>query len=161
MVTIAPEEFRARRCEPKRGAFGEKKLQAASSMALGHGATLLLSGSVFNNAGEHSIYFPEANSPATNYGRAIDMNGEKGYHLFGNLHLARLERDRAVWRSRRRFSPSPGVPTVFNDRGTRGLDSRNFIDATYTHNFDASRSLQWRMYYDSYRFRGHFPLSGR
>jgi hypothetical protein len=54
-------------------------------VALGHGAKLLLSGSVLNNAGEHSLYFPEADSPATNFGRAIDMNSEKGYHLFGDF----------------------------------------------------------------------------
>lgn len=155
LVTISPAEFNAAEVRTEVGSFGEKKLQAASSIPLGHGATLLLSGALFNNSGEHSIYIPQFNFSATNYGRAIDMDGEKGYHLFANL----------TWRgwsvvallgAREKIQPISWGETVFNDRGTRGLDSRNFIDATYTHSFDASRSLQWRTYYDSFRFRGAF-----
>ena len=155
VVTIAPEEFKAAEVRMEVGSFGEKKIQAASSIPFGHDATLLLSASVFNNSGEHSIYLPQFNSPATNYGRAIDMDGEKGYHLFGNLSW-RGWSVIALLGARDKIQPISWGETVFNDRGTRGLDSRNFIDATYTHSFDSSRSLQWRTYYDSFRFRGVF-----
>ncbi|MBZ5591205.1 MAG: TonB-dependent receptor [Acidobacteriia bacterium] len=155
VVTIAPEEFGGTQVRAEAGTFGEKKLQAASSIPLGHGATLLLSGALFNDAGVHSMYIPAEDSPATNFGRAIDMDGEKGYHLFANLTW----RDwsvLAVFDARPKIQPVSWGPTVFNDRGSRAIDSRNFIDATYTHNFDESRSLQWRMYYDNYRFLGIF-----
>jgi outer membrane receptor protein involved in Fe transport len=155
IVTIRPEEFGGTQVRTEVGTLGEKKLQAASSIPLGHGATLLLSGALFNDAGEHSIVIPGENSPATNFGRAIDMDGEKGYHLFGNLtwHDWSIL---AVFDARPKIQPVSWGPTVFNDRGNRAIDSRNFIDATYTHKFDESRSLQWRMYYDNYRFRGIF-----
>jgi outer membrane receptor for ferrienterochelin and colicins len=155
VVTIAPEEFGGTQVRAETGTFGEKKLQTASSMPLGHGATLLLSGALFNDAGEHSIYIPAENSPATNFGRAVDMDGQKGYHLFANLTW----RDWSflgVFDARSKVQPVSWGPTVFNDSGTRAIDSRNFIDATYTHKFDESRSVQWRMYYDNYRFRGIF-----
>jgi outer membrane receptor for ferrienterochelin and colicins len=137
VVTISPEEFSGTQVRAKTGTLGEKKLQAASSMALSHGATLLLSGALFNDAGEHSIYIPRENSPVTNFGRAIDMDGEKGYHLFANLTW----RDwsiLAVFDARPKIQPVSWGPTVFNDSGTRAIDSRNFTDATYTHKFDES-----------------------
>ena len=159
VVTIPPEEFQGTIVRVETGSFGEKKVQAASSVALGHGATLLLSGSVLNNAGEHSIYFPEADSPATNFGRAIDMNSEKGYHLFGDFtwHNWRVT---ALFGGSQRIQPISWGPTIFNDRGTRITDLRNFVEATYTHSFDAARVLEWRISYDSYRGPGifHYPL---
>jgi iron complex outermembrane receptor protein len=155
VVTIAPEEFGGTQVRAEAGTLGEKKLQAASSMPLGHGATLLLSGSSYNDAGENSINIPGEDSPATNFGHAVDMDGEKGYHLFGNLtwHDWSIL---GVFDARSKIQPVSWGPTVFNDSGTRAIDSRNFIDATYTHNFDESRSLHWRLYYDNYRFRGIF-----
>ena len=159
VVTIPPEEFQGTMVRVETGSYGEKKVQAASSVALGHGATLLLSGSVLNNAGEHSIFFPEADSPATNYGRAIDMNSEKGYHLFGDFtwHNWRVT---ALFGGSQRIQPISWGPTIFNDRGTRITDLRNFVEATYTHSFDVARVLEWRTSYDSYRSPGifHYPL---
>ncbi len=157
VVTFFPEELNTE-VRTEAGSLGEKKLQAMTFIALGHGATLLLSGSLFNDAGQHSIYFPEDISPATNYGRAINMNGEKGYHLFGDFvwHSWNVT---ALFGTRDEIQPVSFGPTIFNDRGTRVEDSRNFVDATYTHDFDSSRSLQWRIEYDSYRFQGiyHYP----
>jgi outer membrane receptor protein involved in Fe transport len=156
VVTIAPEEFSGTQVRAAAGSFGEKKLQAAPSIPLGHGAALLLSGALFNNSGEHSIdIVPAADNPEAHYGRAIDMDAEKGYHLFGNLtwHDWSIL---GVFDARSKIQPVSWGPTIFNDPGTRAIDSRNFIDATYTHNFDESRSLQWRMYYDNSRFRGIF-----
>jgi outer membrane receptor for ferrienterochelin and colicins len=159
VVTFSPEELKTTEARAETDSFGEKKFQAMTSMSLGHGATLLLSGSLFNDSGQHSIYFPEDNSPATNNGYAINMNGQKGYHLFGDFtwHGWNVS---ALFGLRDEIQPISYGPAVFNDRGTRALDSRNFIEATYTHDFDPSRSLQWRIFYDSYRYAGvyHYPL---
>ena len=50
--------------------------------------SLLLSASVFNNSGPGVLYFPEFDAPETNYGRALKMDGEKGFHLFGMRYYA-------------------------------------------------------------------------
>ena len=47
----------------------------------------------------------------------------------------------ALFGVRDEIRPVSFGPTVFNDRGTRAMDSRNFIDATYTHDFNPSRSV--------------------
>ena len=48
-------------------------------------AKVLFSGSVYNNTGESPLFFPQFDTPQNNYGEAIDMNGEKGYHFFSTL----------------------------------------------------------------------------
>ncbi len=155
IVTLSPDEFKNTKVTAETGSFGEKKIQAATAVSLGHGAAMLFSGSILNNSGEHSLYFPEANSPANNFGRAIDVDGEKGYHLFADFawHDWRVT---SLFGARQKIQPISWGPTIFGDPGSRALDSRNFVEATYTHNFDSSRSLQWRTFYDSYRFRGVF-----
>ena len=67
------------------GSLGERKIEANTAVALGQNANLLVSASVFNNAGAHQLYVSELDAPQNNFGRAIDMDGEKGYHLFADL----------------------------------------------------------------------------
>src|SRR5579871_2186519 len=128
VVTFSPTEFSSTQMRVETGSLGEKKVQAASSLPLGHGANLLVSLSAFNDAGEHSIYIPEYDSPATNNGQAINMAGEKGYHLFGNLTW----RDwsfTGLFGGAQRTQPVSWGPTVFNDPGTSATDKPNFVDA--------------------------------
>ncbi len=155
VVTFTPEEFKSTQVRTEIGSLGEKKMQAASSVSLGHGANLLLSLSAFNNTGEHSIYVPEYDSPETNHGRAINMAGEKGYHLFSNLTWHDWSFT-GLFGGRQVTQPISWGSTIFNDPGTRITDIPNFVDATYTHSFHSSDSLQWRTYYGLYRFRGVF-----
>jgi outer membrane receptor protein involved in Fe transport len=159
VVTFSPSEFADTRVKAEVGSFGEKKVQAASSFGMGHGANLLLSASVLNDRGEHSVYVPEYDSPDTNFGRAVGVDGETGYHLFGNLTWGDWNVS-ALFGGRDKSQVISWGATVFNDPGTHSEDTPTFVDATYTHKVDSSRSLQWRTYYGGYRFRGtfHYPL---
>src|SRR4051794_36965937 len=85
IITKTPDEAGPLSLTADGGSFGEKKIQAMGSTHLGRNARLLLSGSVFNNGGEKSLYFPGFDTPETNHGAALRMDGEKGYHFFGNL----------------------------------------------------------------------------
>ena len=134
--------------------LGERKTEASTAIPLGKGANLLFSTSVFNNSGAQSLYFSEFDSPGTNFGRAVRMDGEKGFHGFidltwGNWDIIVAEGDRI-----KQQPISWAVTTVFNDRGTTAEDSLGFIDARYTKNFDSDRVLTWQTSYDSYRYRG-------
>jgi outer membrane receptor for ferrienterochelin and colicins len=155
VVTFSPHEFKGTQLRTETGTLGEGKLQGASSLKIGDNASLLLSASILRSNGQHSIYVPEYDAPDTNFGRAVGVDGERGYHLFGNLTWHDWNFS-ALYGGRDKHQVISWGPTVFNDPATRSSDAPNFADASYTHAFDTSRSLHWRTYFDSYRFRGVF-----
>jgi outer membrane receptor for ferrienterochelin and colicins len=135
--------------------LGERKTSVSSSIALGRGANLLLSTSIFNDAGAEQLYFPEFDGPATNFGRAIDMDGEKGYQAFADLAWGNWEAV-MVTGDHVKTQPVSWGNTVFNDRGTRAQDARGFLELSYTRDLPGDRTLTWRTSYDTYRFRGTY-----
>src|SRR5258708_31842535 len=123
-------------------------------MNLGHGATLLASAAFFNNGGQ-SLYFPEFDGAATNFGRAVGVDGERGYHVFTNL----------IWRnwtftgylgSRQKEVPTGWYGTIFGDRGNKILDARGFFEAAYARDLSPPRKIRWRIYYDQYPYRARY-----
>jgi len=158
VITKSPVEFEPWRIVAETGSFGERKAQVSSSQYLGRGANLLISASVFNNIGQ-SLYFPEFDSPATNYGRAVDTDGEKGYHTFANL-IWRNWSFLGYFNSREKLVPTGDYGTVFNDRGTKYVDGRGFLESAYQRSIGAEGELRWRAYYDQYRSTDRFDFPG-
>ncbi len=157
VVTKSPAEARRLRVSTESASFGEKKILLASAMNLGHGANLLASVSVFNSGGQ-SLYFPEFDRPATHFGRAVDVDGERGYHAFANL----------IWRnwsftgyfgSRQKEIPTGWYGTIFGDRGNKILDARGFLEAAYARDLSPARKIRWRIYYDQYRYRARYDYA--
>ena len=154
IITKTPNEVGPVSLTASVGSFGEKKIQVMGSTPLGQNASLLLSGSVFNNSGEKSLYFPGFDTPQNNHGVAQRMDGEKGYHFFGNL----------VWRNwtfttvisdRNKTQPISWGPTVFNDRGTHVVENSNYVEAAYTREVRGG-TLDWKTYYNQTHLGGRF-----
>jgi len=122
--------------------------------SIGKNAKVLFSGSVFNNSGESPLFFPEFNAPETNYGQAVHMNGQKGYHFFSNLTWGKWNIT-AVFADRKEIQPISWGPTIFNDPGTTVNDIRNYVEATYTREV-AGGTLRWRTYYDAFHEQDRF-----
>ena len=156
IITKSPSEAGPLTLTADTGSFGEKKVQIMETVSLG-GAQILLSGSAYNNTGQSPIYFPEFNAPQTNYGNAIDMNGEKGYHFLANLVWGNWT-IMAAFADHDQIQPISWGPTIFNDRGTQNSDARNFIDAAYERQI-AGGTLRWRTYYDAYHYLGRFDYA--
>jgi outer membrane receptor protein involved in Fe transport len=158
IITKSPGEAGPLTVTADIGSFGEKKMQVADTGSLG-GAKVLFSGSVFNNTGQSPLFFPELNTPQNNNGKAIDMNGERGYHFFANL-IWRNWTVTASFAGHDQIQPIGFGPTIFNDRGSQNADNRDFVDAVYVRKI-AEGTLQWRIYYDSFhnQGRGEYPLA--
>ncbi len=155
VVTRRPSDAHGASVHLETGSLGERKLEVSASRPLPHGANLLVSASVFNNAGAHELYFSEYDTPRTNFGRAINMDGEKGYHAFAGLTWRNWELLIAAG-DRVKTQPVSYGDTVFNDPGTTAEDSRGFIDLSYKKDLSGDRSLSWRLSYDAYRYRGAY-----
>jgi iron complex outermembrane receptor protein len=161
VITKSPEHTQGTTARTEAGSLGERKLTVTRGMRLPGGSSLLVSGTAFGAAGQRDIYIPEYDTPATNQGLAVNMDGQRYYRLFadftaGNWQITSL----AV--SRRKIQPVSWGDTVFNDRGTRVTDQRAFVDVQYAREYDSGHSLRWKTYYDAYRFKGvyHYPLDG-
>jgi len=159
VVTKAPEEAGPPSLTARFGSFGEKNTQMMATVPIGKRAKVLLSGTVFNNSGESPLYFQGLDTPETNHGQAIRMDGEKGYHFFSNLTW-RNWNITAVLSNRNKIQPVSWGDTVFNDRGTHLDETANYVDAAYSREFTKG-TLRWRTYYNQDRLRGRFdyPLS--
>ena len=158
VITKRPRDVHGTAIRMETGSLGERKMEANTAVALGQTANLLVSASVFNNAGAHQLYISELDTAQTNFGRAIDMDGEKGYHAFADLTWGNWEA-LVVAGDRIKIQPVSWGDTVFNDRGTRVEDSRGFLELSYTRDLPGDRTLTWRTSYDAYRYRGiyHYP----
>jgi len=152
IITKSPDEAGPLTLTTNTGSFGEKKVQIVETGSLG-GAKFLFSGSVFNNAGESPLFFPQYKTPQTNNGLAIDMAGEKGYHFFGTLDW-RNWTVTAAFSGDSKIQPISWGSTIFNNPGTRNNDERNFIDAAYERMIGGG-TFRWRTYYDSFHYEGH------
>jgi outer membrane receptor protein involved in Fe transport len=161
VITRRPSDVHGTSVRSEIDSLGERKLEANTAVALGRGANLLISGSAYNNAGAHELYFSALDSAQNNFGRAINMDGEKGYRAFADLTWGNWEA-LAVAGDRVKIQPVSWADTVFNDPGTRAEDSRGFFELSYTRDLPGDRTLTWRTSYDEYRYRGiyHYPLDG-
>jgi outer membrane receptor for ferrienterochelin and colicins len=154
VLTKKPAEMSGMQVETTLGTAGEKKAHLAAAGSWKH-MTGVFSASAFNFGGEHSIYISERDTPENNLGPAINMDGQRGFHLFANVTwrawnftFMEGERDKIV-------PVSWGGSTVFNDRGTRLLDRHGFAEATYQHSW-ARSDLEWRLSYDWYDYVAHY-----
>jgi len=159
IVTKSPVDYPGFRASAETDSFGERKTEVSSSQYLGKGANLLISASVFNNIGQN-LYFPQYDSPATNNGWAVNMDGEKGYHTFANL-IWRGWSFLAYFNSREQLMPTGPDGSVFNDRGTKSIEGRGFVESAYRRSFGVDSELRWRVYYDQYRSADRFDIAGK
>jgi outer membrane receptor for ferrienterochelin and colicins len=158
IVTKSPVEYQRMRASAELDTFGQRKGQLSGSQYLGDGANLLVSVSVFNDTGQSPLYFPAFDTPQTNHGLAVNMDGERGYHTFANL----------IWNNWSftgffngwvKLVPTAWYGTVFNDGGDKVSDSRNFVEASYQRDIGTDGQFRWRVYYDDYRFQGRYDFA--
>lgn len=154
IITKSPEEVGGPALTADLGSFGERWGQIKGAKSIGKNAQALFSGSIFNDDGESPLYFPQLNTPETNYGRAMRMNGERGYHLFSSVAWGNWSFT-ASFADRREIQPISWGDTVFNDRGTNVNDTRNYVEAAYTREVRGG-TLRWRTYYDAFHERIRF-----
>ena len=131
-----------------------------SRLTYGHqfedGLAMLLSGTYYNSAGQDRLYFPEFNSPATNYGIVENADYDQSDQVFADLSFGKFRLE-GLYGSREKGIPTASFGTIFNDPTTRTVDDRGFLDLTYDHNFGSNWGYTGRVYYDNYHYDGFYP----
>jgi outer membrane receptor for ferrienterochelin and colicin len=122
----------------------------------GHGfggnTDTLFSGSILDSKGQN-LFFKEYDSPDTHNGVARNCDYERNYSLFSKLSYMGFMLEGA-YVSRTKGIPTGAFETRFNDQRNRTLDQRGYIDLGYNHNLGWQSSVQAKIYYDTYSYRG-------
>jgi outer membrane receptor for ferrienterochelin and colicins len=137
----------------KAGSFGSYKGRASYSETLKNGLEMLLSGSYYTSPGQHRLYFPQFDSPATNNGIAVNSDDDQSQQLFGNFSYRNLKLQ-ALYGSREKGVPTAFYDTSFNDSRTRSTDIRSYLDLQYDRKLSAATDFLGRLYFDQYEYHG-------
>lgn len=117
------------------GTLGERRITATGAYTLPRHMSLVTSASIFNDKGQHDIYFPEydgnrtGSADAVHNGHAIHMDGDKGYRCFADFTAGNWE-ILAFTGTRQKLQAVSWGETIFNDRGTRATDQHSVVEAT-------------------------------
>jgi outer membrane receptor for ferrienterochelin and colicins len=134
------------------GSWNSYKGRASYGKRFDNGVEMLLSGTFYDSQGHSRLFFPEFNSPATNYGIADNADGDQAYNTFADIIYKDFD-IHFVQASRTKHIPTASYGTVFNDPRTQTTDAHGYIDAQYRHVFGKWETLG-RISYDWYDYNG-------
>jgi outer membrane receptor for ferrienterochelin and colicins len=140
------------------GSFGSRNATLAFGRTLAGGLDVVLSATTSHTNGAASLYFPEFDSPETNYGRAQHLDDEHATQLFGRANFGRLTLTGA-YGTRAKGVPTASYGSVFNDPRLRTIDRRGFVDVEYGRTAKDTQVVL-RGYVDRYRYEGTYPIAG-
>src|SRR3984885_6424466 len=120
------------------------------------GIDLLLSGTFYNSQGP-TLFFPQFDSPATNYGITRNTDYESFQHILATIsfHGFTLQ---GLFSARDKGVPTGYFGAVFNDPRTRNLDYHQYFDLRYQHPAGEKWDFSARTSYDQTRLQGPVVL---
>jgi outer membrane receptor for ferrienterochelin and colicins len=119
------------------------------------GVDMLLSGTFHNSVGQ-TLFFPQYDSPATNYGIAQNDDYESFQHVIATLSYRGLTLQ-GLFSARDKGVPTGYFGTAFNDPRTANIDYHQYFDLGYHHMVGEAWELSARTSYDQVRLQG--PLA--
>ena len=113
----------------------------------------LLSASMYHSDGNHILYFPEFDSPATNNGIAEGVDGDSYASAFALVNWKHFELQGLIG-SRTKVIPTASFGAIFNDPDNRTTDARGFVELSYKRDLVGGAELTSEFSYDGYLYRG-------
>ena len=141
------------------GSFGTRRGRVSYGHTFQGGAHLLLSGSVYDSAGQNRLYFAEFDSPDTNNGIARDVDGDTYQHFLGRYRTGGLT-VQALHGSRDKIVPTASFGTAFGDPRSGTIETQQFVDVQYERAFSSQWHSSARAYVDRYAYDGTYPIAG-
>jgi iron complex outermembrane receptor protein len=154
ILTKQGSELRGPEVSGEAGSFNTYKGRISYGYEVGNNANMLLSGSILDSKGQN-LFFKEYDSPATHNGSARNCDYERNYSLFSKLSYQGFVLEGA-YVSRTKGIPTGAFGTGFNDPRNRTIDQRGYIDLSYDRSLGQQSSVQARIYYDNYYYRGNY-----
>ena len=141
------------------GSFGTSRGRVSFGKGFANGAQFLLSGSAYESDGQHELYYPEFDTPESNFGVARDVDGDKSTHFLGKFRAGGF-RLAALHGSRDKTVPTASFGTIFGDPRAGTVETQQFVDAQYERTLASRWHAGARVYYDRYAYDGTYPYPG-
>ena len=142
------------------GSNGTQMVRGMVGSRLSNGIDYAVSSTVERSDGVDRLYFPEFDSPETNNGVAVGLDGQHFGQYYGRLNYGDLTFTGAYGR-RRKDVPTASFGTLFNEQIEREqtIDRHTLVDVEYTRPVGGSR-VALRGAYDRFTSNGDYPYSG-
>jgi outer membrane receptor for ferrienterochelin and colicins len=121
------------------------------------GIDLLLSGTFYNSLGQ-TLFFPQFDSPTTNYGVTRNTDYENSQHILATIsfHGFTLQ---GLFSVRDRGVSTAYYGALFNDPRTQNFDHHQYFDLSYRHSIGEKWDLTARTSYDQARLQAPVAYS--
>jgi outer membrane receptor for ferrienterochelin and colicins len=151
VITIKPSRLKGAEVSFASGSYGTYQGRASYGGQY-KGVDMLLSGTFYNSQGQ-TLFFPQFDSPATNYGITRNTDYESFQHFLATISFAGFTLQ-GLYSARDRGVPTGYFGAVFNDPRTRNLDYHQYLDLSYRHSITEKWELTARTSYDQDRLQG-------
>ena len=154
VITRKAAEIHGTEFEGDAGSFNSYRGRIAYG---GHiaGADAVLSGTFYGSKGHNQLYYPEFDSPLTNYGIASHDDDDQSVNLLTTVSAHGI-RFQAAYNTREKGDPTGSYGDVFNDRRNRESDAHGYLDLRYERSIGSGVSISARTYFDRYMNDGKF-----
>jgi len=110
------------------------------------GIDMMFSGTFYNSYGP-LLFFPEFDSPASNYGITRNTDYESSQHILGTISFHGFT-VQGLFSARDKGVPTAYYGGLFNDPQTQNIDRHQYIDVSYHHFIGDKWNLAARTSYD-------------
>src|SRR5580693_9148004 len=121
------------------------------------GVDMLISGTFYNSQGE-TLFFPQFDSPVTDYGVTRNTDYESYQHILATIsfHGFTLQ---GLFSARDKGVPTAYYGALFNDPRTQNFDYHQYFDLSYQHSIGEKWDLTARTSYDQARLQAPVAYS--
>ena len=144
------------RVDVERGSLDAWRGRVGAGRRFDNGADLSLSISALDAQGHPTLYFPEFDSPDTNFGAVRNLDAEQSRHVFGSLSFGRFS-VRGGYGERSKQVPTASYGSTFGDTRFETRDAQGLAEVAY----DGALGRGWtgvaRASYDRYAYSGDYP----
>ena len=121
------------------------------------GLDVMLSGTFYNSRGA-TLFFPEFDSPATNYGVTRNTDYESFQHILATISFRGFTLQ-GLFSARDKGVPTAYYGALFNDPRTQNFDYHQYFDLSYQHSFGDEWNFTARTSYDQARLQAPVAYS--
>lgn len=155
LITLPGQTIEGLQLSAGAGSYGTRRASALVGKEFANGVDFMAS-ALWGDSDGQDLYYKEYDSPATNNGRAENLDWDKYYGLLATLEYKDLHLN-VNFTSRQKGVPTGAYGFVFNAPAAKTLDEHGFIEIKQNRRFGNTKNLFLRGYYDQYKYAGVYP----